>query len=91
MSDRAAVRDAIQAGYEDATDDARCDKVAGGILATLRERGWASLPDITGLILAAGGEIRMTGAQMLATSDLEVERYEDPATLEVVFRARRKP
>ena len=87
ITDRAAVRDALQAGYGDATQTVLDDQVAGQVMGALRERGWASLDEAALLIAAAGGEIRVPSALRLrGTARMQVERFEDHATGETVFR-----
>jgi len=91
---RAAIRATLQQGYGDATQTVLDDKVAGDVLSTLRERGWASIQEVGALILAAGGEIRLTDAVMMTLyrgDAIEVEVHEDPLTRDKVFRARVAP
>lgn len=89
-TDRAAIRGALQHGYGDATQTVLDDRVAGNVLETLKSRGWASLQEVGALILAAGGEIRLTDAQMMHLfrgDEIEVTVQEDPITRDKVFRA----
>lgn len=91
-SDRQAVRDTLQKGYGDATQTVLDDRVAGDILQTLRERGWASLDVVAAIIDAAGGEVRLTeaGFMRVGLEDVEVIVHEDPLTGDRVLRTRHK-
>ena len=87
MSDRQAIKAALQQGYGDASQTVLDDRVAGDVLSTLRERGWASLQEVAMLIIAAGGEIRVSDHDMMRTLDnLQVTVHEDFENRERVFR-----
>lgn len=86
-NDRAAIRGTLQAGYGDATQTVLDDRVAGAVLSTLRERGWASLDEMALVIMAAGGEIRITHKMQAALrAESVIETYDDGATGDRVLR-----
>lgn len=95
-SDRGIVRDALQAGYGDATQSILDDRVAGDVLDALREHGWASLTEIAAIILAAGGEVRISemdysrALDAANRGDLAVTAHEDYSTRERVLRVVRQ-
>jgi hypothetical protein len=73
MNNRQAIRNALQRGYGDATQTVLDDRVAGDVLSTLRERGWASLDEVAAIIHAAGGEVRLDDEAMRHIMDQDLE------------------
>ena len=86
---RQAVRDTLERVYGHATQTVLDDQAADEIMRTLHQMGYAPLDMVARIIEAAGGSVTLTAQSLNDPRPLEVETYDDPATLGKVFRARR--